>query len=60
MFIVGLNRPYYPSIEEFETLVAAQERFDQIMRADATENGEHETEVYIAEVMRREVINTAY
>ena len=60
MFIVTLDRPYYPSVSYCETLEEAHARRDEILREDAEPDGVHQCKVVIARVVESRDIRTHY
>lgn len=58
-WVVGINRPYYPSAEFFDDIIPAQERYREL-KEEHENDGEYMVKVFIAKVVNLEEILTYY
>lgn len=62
MYIVGINRPYYPRIQEAETMDEAKAIYDRMKTecVDEDLDGKRTVTMYIAQVIKQEEFKTDY
>lgn len=58
-WVVGINRPYYPSIEFFNDIILAQNYYRELKEVHEND-GKYMVKVFIAEVSNLEEILTYY
>lgn len=57
VWLVVIDRPYYPSVEEFETREQAEEAAREVAAEEDT-GGTYTGMVYVAEVLSRQSVKT--
>lgn len=60
MFIVGIDRPYYPLVEYFNSKVEAFEYFISLIRKEKEEDGLHTSKVFMSKILKFQKIKTSY
>lgn len=58
MWIFVVDRPYYPSVDEYGTKNEAEEALSAFLAEEGEDDGTHTTIAYVAEVSRRRTTKT--
>lgn len=61
MYVVFFNRPFYPSVEdEYETEAEALAAAAKLVSENDVSDGEHESCVYVAQIIKKTELKTVY
>jgi hypothetical protein len=61
MWVVFIDRPYYPSVEgEYATEAEASAAAHKLAAEEAAEDGKHDSKVYVAQVIKVLPIKTHF
>lgn len=60
MYVVTKNNPYYPDVEYFETIEDANAQQDEWLTAMASEAGQYECKVTVAQVIETRTVMSDY
>ena len=60
MFVVTINKPYYPEVEYFEEIEDAQRQVAEWQQDLHSSDGEHDVKITLAEVILSLPIKTYY
>jgi len=59
-YAIGIDRPFYPSVEFFEDHQEALEEYNELLKEHLPEGNHEDVHVFIAEVIQIKTINTDY
>lgn len=59
-WIVGFDRPYYPSVEEFDNRDDAVAAYQQIITSEHEPDGDRDAKVWLAKVEESQEMRTWY
>lgn len=60
MWAVGIDRPYYPSIDFYEDELVAYREYVKLCVEESDENGAFDSKVFISEIKESTYIKTSY
>jgi hypothetical protein len=60
LWVVGLDRPYYPSVEFFNNEAEALKEYERIIKEEVDEDGEYNSKAFMAKIKYVSVIKTHY
>ena len=60
MYIVGIDRPYYPEIEYMDNKEEAIKMYDELLQKEHCKDGFHSAIVFMGEIIKETNIKTYY
>jgi len=60
MFIVGIDRPYYPSVKYFNNEVEAFEHYTNLIRDEKEKDGCYTSKVFMTKILKIQKIKTSF